>query len=418
MTGLKIAWKNLFNKPWQLVLSLLLFSLGVALIAFLLLLNKQVRAKFDKNQAGIDMVIGAKGSPLQMVLCNMFHIDSPTGNIIIKEAKSYLNPGHPLIDLAIPLLLGDSYRNSRIVGTNYGFRELYNLELSEGNWFKKDFEVCVGKGVADKTGLKIGDSFDSAHGFNDDEGLTHEHHEKFKVAGIIEGSGTVADQLILCNPNTIWEVHAHANKEPDDLQHANEDPGFSNEALMQYPDAPITSILVRFKIRTSIAALNFPRLINENTGLLAVNPVYEINRLYSMMGVGIEALRMLAMVIVFVSGFSIFISLFNSLKERKYELSLLRVMGASQGTLFSVIILEGLLIAIIGYAIGILLSHTGMYFMAEQAASGYKYSFSPFQFYIEELYLLAGALVLGFTAAFIPAVKAYRTDIHRVLSER
>src|SRR5210317_645495 len=118
MKAIVLAWKNLFDKPWQLVLSLLLFSLGVSMIGFLILLNKQVKSKFDNNQVGIDMVIGAKGSPLQMVLCNMFHIDNPTGNIKISEAKAYFNPKHPLIELTVPLSLGDSYRNSRIVGTN------------------------------------------------------------------------------------------------------------------------------------------------------------------------------------------------------------------------------------------------------------------------------------------------------------
>lgn len=418
MKGVMISWKNLIHKPWQLVLSLLLFSLGVAMITFLILLNKQVRAKFDKNQAGIDMVIGAKGSPLQMVLCNMFHIDNPTGNIKIQDARAYLNPKHPLIGLAVPLSLGDSYKNSRIVGTNSGFKKLYSLEVEEGKWFGQDFEVCVGKGVSDKIGLKIGDTFDSSHGFNDDVGMTHEHHLKFVVVGILAASGTVADQLILCSPNTVWAVHDHEEGADEHLQKDKESTNFSNEGLIGYPDASITSILVQFKNRTSIAALNFPRAINENTGLLAVNPVFEINRLYSMLGVGIESLRILALVIVFVSGFSIFISLFNSLRERKYELSLMRVMGARPVTLFSMIIIEGILIAVIGYVIGIFFSHIGMYFMADSIESSYRYSFSPWHFYWEEFYLFAGAMALGFVAAFIPALKAYHTNIHKVLSER
>jgi putative ABC transport system permease protein len=418
MKAIVLAWKNLFDKPWQLVLSLLLFSLGVSMIGFLILLNKQVKSKFDNNQVGIDMVIGAKGSPLQMVLCNMFHIDNPTGNIKISEAKAYFNPKHPLIELTVPLSLGDSYRNSRIVGTNKGFQQLYGLEVKDGKWYEEDFEVCIGQGVADKLRLKIGDTFDSSHGFNDDDGMTHEHEKKFKVVGLLKGSGTVADQLILCSPNTVWAVHDHGGEGSDSTIHSHESMGFSNENLALHPEESITSLLVRFRNRTSIAALNFPRAINENTGLLAVNPVYEINRLYSMLGVGFEALRILAYVIVFVSGFSIFISLFNSLRARKYELSLMRVMGASPITLFSIIILEGLIIAIIGYGIGILLSHFGMYFMASGLESSYKYSFSPWQFYSEEIYLFIGSLVLGFIAAFIPAVKAYQTNIHQVLSER
>ena len=422
MRALGLAWRNLISKPLQLLLSLVLFALGVAMISILILLNKQVKEKFDNNQAGINMVVGAKGSPLQMVLCNMFHVDSPTGNISLEEAKSYLNPKHPLIEKAVPLSLGDSYRNSRIVGTNTNFIDLYKLEIQEGEWFKEDFEVNIGAEVAAKAGLEIGDEFDSSHGFSDDDGLEHEHHTKFKVVGIIKGSGTVADQLILCTTKTVWEVHGGGHEhELEELQGdemGKHDHSNSNADLLHHLDQSITSILTQFKNKTSIAALNFPRAINDNTGLLAVNPVYEINRLYGMMGIGIDSLRKLALIIVFVSGLSIFISLYNALRERKFELSLLRVMGATPVTLSIIIIAEGLWIALLGYFFGIVFSHLGMYFMAEGMESSFKYSFSAFQFYREEFLLLLGSLGLGFLASLLPAIKAYRTDIHKVLSER
>jgi putative ABC transport system permease protein len=422
MKGIRITWKNLTSKPLQLALSLILFALGVALISFLILVNSQVKDKFDRNQAGIDMVIGAKGSPLQSVLCNMFHIDSPTGNITLAEAKKYLNPKHPLIKRADPLSLGDSYRGYRIVGTNSNFKELYELEVREGKWIEKDFEVCIGAILADREGLNIGDTFYSSHGLTEADGLEHDHGTKFKVVGILEGSGTVADQLILCSPKTIWDVHNHDHGEEaheDHEGHHHEEPrGMTNAEISSFEEESITSVLVQFKNKTSIAALNFPRAINENTGVMAVNPVYEINRFYGMMGVGFESLRIMAYVIVFVSGLSIFISLFNSLKERKYELSLLRVVGASPSNLFFIIIAEGLFIAVIGYVFGILISHFAMWFLASGMESSYKYSFSAMQFYMAELWLFFGAITLGFVAALIPAIKAYRTDIHKVLSER
>ena len=117
MNLLKLSWKNLFAKPLSTLLTLVLFALGVGLIIFLILFNKQLQNKFDSNLANIDLVIGAKGSPLQMILCNMYHIDNPTGNIQIEEAKPFLNPKHPLIAKAYPLSLGDSQKGFRIVGT-------------------------------------------------------------------------------------------------------------------------------------------------------------------------------------------------------------------------------------------------------------------------------------------------------------
>jgi len=128
MSLLKLAWKNIIHNPLNLLLVVLLFALGVGLINFLLTVNEQLKDKFDKNLAGIDMVVGAKGSPLQMILCNMYHIDNPTGNITVKEAKPFLNPRHPLIKKAVPLSLGDSYEGFRIVGTDYSILDIYAAE--------------------------------------------------------------------------------------------------------------------------------------------------------------------------------------------------------------------------------------------------------------------------------------------------
>ncbi len=405
-----LTWKNLIHRPLNLLLNVLLFALGVGLISLLIQVNNQLKEQFDKNQADIDMVIGAKGSPLQMILCNMYHIDNPTGNINIEEALPFLNPKHPYIKTSIPLSLGDSYRTFRIVGTTPKILELYKASVGQGEIWKKSFEVVIGKAVADGAGLSIGSEFDSSHGFNDDEGMEHEHHTKFKVVGILAPSGSVIDQLILTSPNTVWEVHEH------DHDAAPISNIMGNDSLMNFKDKDITSILVQFKNRKSIPALNMPRAINENTDLLAASPVYEINRLYSMIGIGVDTLRYLALILIIVSALSIFISLFNSLKERKYELAVMRVMGSGRGRLFGLILFEGILIAIIGTIVGLLMSHVGMYLIANGMEGGYKYSFTASKFYKEEMLLVLGALGIGFVAAILPALKAFRTDIHNTLS--
>jgi len=149
----------------------------------------------------------------------------------------------------------------------------------------------------------------------------------------------------------------------------------------------------------------------------AASPAIEINRLYSLMGTGEQVLRMLAIVIIFVSGLSIFISLFSSLRERQYELSLMRVMGAGRGKLFALIILEGLLLAIIGYLIGLFLGHFAMQIMATTMEDAYKYSFSAWEFLPVEWWLLIGALLIGFIASVIPAIRAARMDVALIMSE-
>ncbi|MDX1407732.1 MAG: FtsX-like permease family protein [Saprospiraceae bacterium] len=458
MSLLTLSWKNLTSKPWSLLLSTVLFALGVGLISLLFLLEKQLQEKFESNLAGIDLVIGAKGSPLQMILSSMYHIDAPTGNIALQEVRPFLNPGHPLIEAAIPLALGDSYRTYRIVGTTHDILDMYGVEIGQGEIWARDLEATIGAAVAEELGMKIGDTFASSHGFLDDEQFAHDHD--FKVVGILAPSGTVLDQLILTTVQSFWHVHGHADESAaptndasdedhaeDDHDHGDEDhdhiaddhshdegdhDGHDHAAevdphaghdhgpivplLEEDPEEEITSLLIKFKAR-NYQALNMQRSINENTDLQAATPAIEINRLFSLMDAGEQALRLLAVVIMFVSGLSIFISLYSSLKERKYELALMRVSGASPGKLFLMIVLEGLLLAMIGYIIGIALSHIGMELVGGIMKSSYRYSFSGFEFLQKELYLLAGALAIGFLAAVLPAVQASRTDIAETLTE-
>jgi len=415
MNLITLSWKNLTNKPWMTLLSVVLFALGVGLISILLLLENQLQEKFEKNLAGIDLVVGAKGSPLQLILSSMYHIDAPTGNISLKEAKPFLNPKHPLIELAVPLSMGDSYRAYRIVGTTQEFIGLYKAEIATGEIWEHNFEVTIGHGVALDLGLSIGDKFNSSHGLMDDDDFAHDDVESFVVVGILKPAGSVIDQLILCTPQSFWLIHDHEEEE-EDHQHTASDNQHPASLLQEDPERQITSLLLTFKGH-NFQALNMQRNINENTEMQAATPAIEINRLFNLMDAGEQALRILAMVIIFVSGLSVFISLYSSLRDRRYELALMRVSGGTPAQLFLLIIMEGLILAIVGYGVGILLSHGGMEIFAGVMKESNRYSFSGLQFLPGELYLLVGALGIGFVAAILPAIQASRTDISETLAE-
>lgn len=437
MNNIKLAWKNLTNKPLNMMLSLVLFALGVGMISMIFLIENQVQEKFNKNLAGISLVIGAKGSPLQMILCNMYHVDDPTGNVKIKDVKPFLSGKNPLIDKAIPLSLGDSYKGFRIVGTTQDYLGLYDVKTAQGKIWKENFEANIGADVAKIANLKIGDTFYSTHGFLSD-GMNGHEHGQFKVVGIFQKSNSVIDQLILTTTQSIWEVHdnhdheekaltenatdsheVHDHDHAHDHDHEGHDHAPPQKPIIEEVDQEITSILIKFKesSKKSFQALTMLRGINENTEVMAASPAIELNRLYDNMSLGESFLRNLAMVIVFVSGLSIFISLFSSLQDRKYELALMRVMGATPTKLFFLIIFEGLLLSVIGYIIGIILSHLGMSVFAGQMEDKYHYSFTAAKFLKEEFYLLGGALFIGFVAAVIPAYQAFRTDISQTLTE-
>ena len=427
MSILHLSWKNILNKPLNLVLNLVLFALGVGLISLLLLVNVQLEDKFEKNFAGIDLVIGAKGSPLQLILSSLYHLDAPTGNMPVSEAKAFLNPKHPIFKSAIPLSLGDSHRGYRIVGTNTGFIDLYEAKFADGKLFEENMEVVVGATVAKNLNVKLGDEFKSSHGLIEDENLVHEDAAPFKVVGILEKTGSVIDQLIVTKTQSIWAVHdEHSHEAEETAEHEHNEAEHNHDhdeaehsedlPLTSYEDKSITSLLVKFKGR-NIQALNMARNINENTNFQAATPAIEINRLYTLLGVGEEALKAMALLIIFVSGLSIFISLFSSLRERKYELAVMRTLGARPGFLFQLIIFEGIIIAVLGCFCGIALSHGSMVLLADFLEKSYRYDFSAAIFLKEEIYIFGGSLVIGIIAAIIPAFQASKTDIHATLAD-
>lgn len=443
MNILKLSWKNILAKPLNSMMSVMLFALSVGLITFLTLFNEQFKKGLDNNLAGIDLVIGAKGSPLQLILNSMYHIDAPTGNIPIGEAAPFLNPTHPLLSAAVPLSLGDSYGAFRIAGTTPSIFRMYGARQVEGDIFKNDFEVVAGSAAAQKLHLHVGDEFYSTHGLEDNPDLAHDHGNPFGVTGILQPTGTVLDQLILTTPQTVWKVHEHdttssTSTESSHDEHAHSAQGHEHSskpiitidsavaqvltdsiisALRAQPEKEITSILVRFKTRTNIQSLNLLRNINANTGLMAASPAMEINRLYAMMGSGTEALQYMAILIAIVAAISIFISLYTSLKERRYEMALLRVGGAGPGKLFLMIISEGLWIAILGLILGLVAGHAGMHRAGGLLEKGYKYQFTGLQWVPEEMWIIFGALLVGLLAAVLPALQGSRTDLHRTLAE-
>ena len=431
--------KQIKARPLSSILNIFLFATGVAIISFLFLTTEKIENQLSNNVAGIDLVVGAKGSPLQLILAGIYHIDHPTGNIQYKEAQELAK--NPLIKKAIPLALGDSYKGFRIVGTDQAYPELYQGRLKEGLLWKTDFEANIGSKVAEKAELRMGDKFAGVHGFIEDAGHVHDDKE-YIVTGIFEETGTVLDQLILTNIGSVWKIHEHhhehsqeehsetehehgienehEHKHESDHNHATDldhDHGSEldhNHGEETADSREITMLLVKYT--NPMGAITLPRLVNSSTNMQAASPAMELNRLYSLMGVGVQTIRLIAGFIIIISAFSIFISLLNSLKERKYELALIRSMGGSRRKVFSLVILEGITIAFIGYLLGLLLSRIGMLLVSYYAESNYHYNLQQW-FNMNDLYFLIVSLIIGLLSALIPAVKAMRTDISKTLSE-
>lgn len=393
MNIFKLSWKNLLAKPLNTGLSILLLMLGVAMISLLLLMSTQLEEQFQKNIKGIDMVVGAKGSPLQLILSAVFQVDNPTGNISLSEVEQLKR--NRLVAQGIPLSYGDSYRGFRIVGTTSDYVGLYEATLRKGRLWEKSLEVVIGSKIAATTGLKLGDEFASAHGLA--EGGELHDHSHFVVVGILDRSSSVLDQLILTATESIWDVHDHGEETEVD-----EDP-------------QITAMLIKF--RGPMGIIRLPRMVNESTNMQAALPSYEMSRLIGLMGVGIDTLNLIAYLVMIVSAISIFISLYNAIKERRYEMALMRSYGATAQQLFLMVLLEGVLMSFVGIVLGILTSRAGLLIVSDLAEERFHFDFNQLALLTEEFYLMGACLVIGIIAAIIPAIQALRIDISKALAE-
>ena len=411
----KIAWRNITHKPLNTILSLILLTAAVAIISLLMLLQEQFEKQFSGNIDNIDMVIGAKGSPLQLILSAVYQIDAPTGNISYDQAKTYIN--HPFAKSAVPLAFGDNYRGFKIVGTTPQYLELYGKGLQSGKMFESPFDVVVGSEVAKKLNLKIGNKFFGSHG--DEQGEVHEEYA-YVITGIAATSGKVADNLILTKIESVWAMHdSHehnpAHGEEGHVHAEDEDHGQEDAVEDVSAGKEITAVLVKF--RNKMAFVLWPRLIAQNTDMQAVSPIFEINRLFALFGVGLSAMEYLAYGIMLISGISIFIALYSTLKERKYEFALMRISGASRLQLLLLVLAESIFLCVAGFIIGTVVGRLALYFISSATEQEFKMSFETFAFAWEkEGFLLLVTIFVGVIAAVIPAVKAYTLNISKTLS--
>ena len=399
MNIFKLSIKNIFSKPLSSAISLVLLILGVGIISLLLQLNSLIKDQMNNNLKGIDMVVGAKGSPLQLILSSVYHIDSPTGNISLKEAENISK--NRMVGSSVKILYGDNYKGFRIVGAEKKFIDLYNGVIKEGKEWNSPYEVLVGSKVYEKLNINLGDELVSSHGLRE-TGEAHDD-EYFKVVGLLEPSNSVIDQLIVTSPESVWNIHdTHDHDDEEEHKHEHE-------------DREITAMLIKFKSPMNI--IQFPRQINENTNLQAAVPSYEISRLFKLFGFGIETLSYLAYIIIIVSGFSLFINLFNSMSERKYEMALIRTLGASRFQLSTMIIFESLILTILGFILGLLFSRIGVMFVSSLMEESLNYNLNSFKVLSEEYWLLVLSVLIGLISSLIPAIQVYKMNISKILAD-
>jgi len=397
MNLLTVSLAYLRSRLLGTALVLTLLALGVATITLLMLVTTQLEERMQRDARGIDLVAGAKGSPLQIILSAIYHLDVPTGNIPLAQANEIAK--HRMVKKAIPLALGDSYQGFRIVGTHHDYPAHYGAQLAGGVLWQKPMEAVLGAEVAAKSGLALGATFSGAHGLG---AAGAEHGDApYQVVGVLAPSGSVLDRIVLTGIESVWFVHDEAH-------------GLADNYRPDPSEREITALLIEYA--SPLAAAMLPRYINNNSELQSASPAYETARLFSIVGVGVDVLRGFALVLILGAGLSVFVALYHALEERRYDLAIMRTLGASARRVMALLLCEGLLLAGIGTLFGIALGHVLTAALGVALRQAQQVAVTGWIFLPQELWLAALALAVGILAALVPAWRAYRTDIAATLA--
>ena len=400
MKTLSLSWRYLWARPLAALLNVLLLGLGLASITFLLLVAHQVERAFDRDLAGIDVVVGAKGSPMQLILSGVLHLDVPPGNVPLAAVNALQK--NPLVAEVIPVSLGDNFQAYRIVGSSLAYPAHYGAVLAQGRLWSAPMEVVLGATVARKLGLRLGDSFVGSHGLG---AGGHAHGDSaYTVVGVLAANASVLDRLILTDTASVWKVHEDYSAADDEDRKAMEE------------EREVTMALVRYK--SPLAAMSFPRWVNTSTEMQAAAPALEVTRLLHMLGLGTDVLRAFAGMLLLTAGLSVFIALWNAVRERRGDLALLRMLGAPPGRIAALLLTEALWLGLMAALLGLALGQCFVLGLGWLLGLDQSLLLAGPLWPAELLWVPALALGVSLGAALLPALGAYRSDVLQLLQSR
>jgi putative ABC transport system permease protein len=398
MNALRYVAAQLARRPLQTALSILLLALGVATLVFVLLVQNQMTRNLTRDAAGVDMVVGAKGSPLQLILSAVYHVDVPTGNVPLSAVETLR--ANKLVASAMPLSLGDNYRGFRIVGAEPALLAHYGATLAQGALWQGRLQAVIGAEVARTTGLTVGGAFFGAHGLSAD-GPVHDDAE-YRVVGVLAPTGTVLDRLLLTDLESVWFVHEGEATDPTE-----------REILMA--EREVTAILVRYA--SPLAAAILPRQVNADPKMQAAVPANEVARLFAVVGAGIDTMRAFAAILFGAALLALFVALMNALEDRRYDIAILRLLGASRARVAGLLLLEAWMLAAAALLLGVLLAMVGVAVVGQWLAQARSFPLSPFSWPSEVGWVLLLAAGVATLAALLPAWRASRMQVHDALAQ-
>lgn len=407
----RIAWRYLWSRPLVTIAAIVGISLGVALISTVLTLRRETEASFRREAGLFHLVVGAKGSPLQLVLSTVYHLDVPTGNIPIARYRAL--KADPRVAAAYAIGLGDNYKGWRIVGTEADYFEMKDpakageagarvLEFAEGGVYKVPFDVVLGATVAAQSGLHLGSTFAGTHGLVKG---SEEHSEfPYRVVGILKPSGTAQDRAVFAPLESIWRIHEH------ELEEENAKPQQGKG-----PRDEVTAVLLQLKAR-GLALAMVPEIQN-STESMPANPVAEVMRLYqNVLSPMQNALLAVAALVVVVSVLTVMTTLYQAAERRRKDIAIIRTLGGKPWEVFVISMAEAMLLSVIGIALGVVLGHGGLALVTSLWRARIGITLNPWSADSAEVGLLGLVFLSGSIGGLVPALVSYRRspsgDLH------
>lgn len=413
-----IAWRSAWNRRFTLALTVFSIALSTFLLLGVERIRTELRENFASSVSGTDLIVGARTGSTQLLLYSVFRIGAATNNISWKSVQAL--QAHPGVDWVVPLSLGDSHRGFSVLATTpeyfthfrYGDRQ--TLKLREGKPFDALFDAVVGAEVADKLGYHVGQKITLAHGSG--ELNVAEHADKpFTVVGVLARTGTPVDRTVHIGLAAMEAIHLEwVGGAPM--------PGVTipAEQVRKFDLTPknVTAALVGLKNRAAVFGVQ--RWISTYTGepLMAILPGVALDELWSVIGIGENALLLMSALVALVSLAGLVSVVMAGLNERRRELAVLRAVGAGLRHVLALLALEGALVTVLGVLLGVTMAVLGIALLSPWLQAQFGLTLSLSEPTLNEWLLTASLLVAGWLASLLPGIRAYRLSLADGLSPR
>ena len=405
----RLAMASLFARALTVGMTIVAIALSVALFLGVEKVRTGAKASFADTISGTDLIVGARSGSVQLLLYSVFRIGNATNNLTWQSYRDIAE--RPEVDWMVPISLGDSHRQFRVMGTTpaffdrYKYRSGQSLAVREGAVMSDLFDTVIGADVAATLGYGIGDPIVVAHGL---ASFTNHDDQPFRVSGILKKTGTPVDRTVIVSLEAIEAIHV-------DWKSGTKIRGKSTPAdvlrQMELKPKAITAALVGVKSRLQVFALQ--RSINEypQEPLLAILPGVALQELWQIVGIAETALIAVSGMVIITALIGMMATIFSSLNERRREMAIFRAMGARPRVILGMLVLEATLMAAIGAVLGLALLYVGLFFAQPLVDSAFGLWLPITSPTMREVWVLCGVIGAGAIVSMVPALRAYRMSL-------